>query len=104
MMTKYLAAAAALGTAVASAPAPAMPVSNLAATAPTLTDNVRYCRHRGCGRVYVRRYVPAYSSYYYDPYVYAPYYGSYGYAPSISFGFGFGPRFGFGGWGHRGRW
>ena len=107
MTFKYIAATVALGTALASTPAPAMPISNLAAVAPSMTDSVRYCRHRGCGGFYVRRYAPSYYGYYgpsyYDSYAYEPYYGGYGFGgPSISFGFGFGR--GFGGWGHRGRW
>src|SRR3954453_14887307 len=101
MTLKYLvAAAAAVGTAWASTPAPAMPISNLATVAPTMTDNVRYCRYRGCGRVYARRYIPSYGYYdpYYVPYAYSPYYGGYAFGgPSISFGFGFGR--GFGRWG-----
>jgi len=120
MTLKFIAATVALGTALASTPAPAMPTSNLAAVAPSMTDNVRYCRYPGCGRVYVRRYVPSYYSSYSTPYPYYsdysdygpaysggyyPYYGGYGYGgPGISFGFGgFGIGIG-GGWGHRGRW
>jgi hypothetical protein len=100
MTLKYIAATVALGTALASTPAPAMPISNLAAVAPSMTDSVRYCRYRGCGRVYVRRYVPSYYSYYGPSYYGPSYYGGYGFGgPSISFGFGFGR--GFGGWG---RW
>ncbi len=117
MILKFIAATVSLGTALASTPAPAMPTSNLAAVAPSMTDSVRYCRYRGCGRVYVRRYVPSYDSYYASPYYYGDYgpaysyyggygpYGGYGYGPGISLGFGFG-GFGLGvrGWGHRGRW
>jgi hypothetical protein len=105
MILKTLAATVALGSVLASTPAPAMPTSNLATVAPPITDSVRYCRYRGCGRLHVRRYyAPSYYSYgpsYYEPYAYAPgYYGGYGYGgPSISFGFG-GRGFG----GHRGRW
>src|SRR5215510_10615238 len=105
MALKYLIATVAVGTALSSTPAPAMPTSNLAAVAPSMTDNVRYCRYRGCGRVYVRRYVPSYSYYdpYYVPYAYGPSYGAYGFgAPGISFGLSFGR--GFGGWGRRGHW
>ena len=105
MILKTLAATVALGSVLASTPAPAMPTSNLAAVAPPITDSVRYCRYRGCSRLHVRRYyAPSYYSYgpsYYEPYAYAPgYYGGYGYGgPSISLGFG-GRGFG----GHRGRW
>jgi hypothetical protein len=112
MNLKYIAAMVAVGTAFASTPASAMPISNLAAVAPSMTDNVRYCRHRGCARAYVvRRYSPSYYAYgpsYYDSYAYSPYYyDSYAYGPayfgpSISFGFGFGR--GFGHWGRWGRW
>jgi hypothetical protein len=106
MIFKYLAATVALGTVLASTPAPAMPASNLAAVAPPMTDSVRYCRYRGCGRLHVRRYyAPSYYSYgpsYYNSYAYGPgYYGAYGYGgPSISFWFGSGRGFG----GHRGGW
>lgn len=116
MILKYIVATAALATALASTTALAMPISNLPELAPSMTDNVRYCRYRGCGRMYVRRYAPSYNRYYSSPYYsdygpsysyyggYAPY-GGYGYGgPGISLGFGFG-GFGFGGgWGHRGRW
>jgi len=97
MTLRYIAATLAFGAAMAGTPASAMPTSNLAAVAPSNTESVRYCRYRGCGRLYVRRYAPSY-------YAYGPsYYGGYGYGgPSISFGFGGGR--GFGGWGHRGRW
>jgi hypothetical protein len=109
MTFKYVAAAAfAVGTALASTQAPAMTAANLTTINPSTIDAVRYCRYRGCGRVYVRRYVPSYGYYggqsYYVPYGYgyAPSYGAYGYGgPAISFGFGFGR--GFGGWG-RHRW
>ena len=115
MTLKFIAATVALGTALASTPAPAMPTSNLAAVAPSMTDNVRYCRYGGCGRVYARRYAPSYYSApypYYGDYGpaysggYGPYYGAYGYGgPGISLGFGFGGfGIGVGGWGHRGRW
>src|SRR5712671_6433843 len=54
-----------------------MPTSNLAAVAQPMTDNARYCRYRGCGRTYVRRYVPSYD------YYATPYYNDYG--PSYSY-------------------
>jgi hypothetical protein len=119
MIVKYLAAAAALGAVVASTPVSAMPTSNLAGVAPSNTENVRYCRYRGCGRSYVRRYAPAYNGYYAAPYYneygpgysYGGYgrYGGYGYGgPGVSLGFGLGGiGLGFGGasWGHhRSRW
>jgi len=74
-----------------------------------MTDNARYCRYRGCGRTYVRRYVPSYD-YYATPYYndYGPSYSCYGgmartadtgmAVPGISLGFGFGGfGLGFGG-------
>ena len=86
MILKYIAATVALGTVLASTAAPAMPASNLAAVAPSMTDSVRYCRYRGCGRYYS----------YYSP----SYYGAYAYGgPSIYLSFGGGRRHG--GWG---RW
>ena len=81
MTLKFIAVTVALGTALASTPAPAMPTSNLAAVAPSMTDNVRDCRYRGCGRVYVRRYAPSY--YNSAPY---PYYSDYGAAYSGGYG------------------
>ena len=110
MTLRYIAATLALGAAaLAGTPASAMPASNLAAVAPSNMESVHYCRYRGCGRVYVRRYAPSYYAYapsYYGGYAYGPsYYGGYGYGgPSISFSFGGGRGFGGGGWGHRGRW
>jgi len=111
-MSKLLAGVASIGLLVAlSLPVPASAAQRTdgirAADQASTTDLSAYYRRRIYRRhIVIRRYYrphyvyssPYYYGYPYASYGYSPYYYS---APAISFGFGFGPRWG---WGHRGWW